>query len=178
MLSALSWAGLWLLFAVVALIVGEVAAWIGCQVSGAKFALFGTVSGMQFDNILMIALSVLLTLLVIMAYSHGKIKTKLEGCLLLLALLGIALLTTIGENLFVFIPLATSCLAILLWKLSGWKLFLPIGMAVILLHACSFLYDLTMALTIGAAGAILLIATMELAAATGLAALFCSEKEA
>lgn len=176
MLSALSWAGLWLLFAVVALIVGEVAAWIGCQVSGAKFALFGTVSGMQFDNALMLGLAVVLALVIANMYRRGKVQEKLKGCLILLAVLDIILLAVLGENLFVLIPLAVSSLVILLWKISGWKLFLPVGMALILLHACSFLYDLSMALTVGAVGAVLLIATFEFAAAIGLAALFCSEE--
>lgn len=176
MLSALSWAGLWLLFAVVALIVGEVAAWIGCQVSGAKFALLGTVSGMQFDNALMLGLAVALALVIANMYRRGKVQEKLKGCLILLAVLDIILLAVLGENLFVLIPLAVSSLVILLWKISGWKLFLPVGMALILLHACSFLYDLSMALTVGAVGAVLLIATFEFAAAIGLAALFCSEE--
>ncbi|MDD5951830.1 MAG: M28 family peptidase [Bacteroidales bacterium] len=176
MLSALSWAGLWLLFAVVALIVGEVAARIGCQVSGAKFALFGTVSGMQFDNALMLGLAVALALVIANMYRRGKVQEKLKGCLILLAVLDIILLAVLGENLFVLIPLAVSSLVILLWKISGWKLFLPVGMALILLHACSFLYDLSMALTVGAVGAVLLIATFEFAAAIGLAALFCSEE--
>ena len=176
LLSALSWAGLWLLFAVVALIVGEVAAWIGCQVSGAKFALFGTVSGMQFDNALMLGLAVALALVIANMYRRGKVQEKLKGCLILLAVLDIILLAVLGENLFVLIPLAVSSLVILLWKISGWKLFLPVGMALILLHACSFLYDLSMALTVGAVGAVLLIATFEFTAAIGLAALFCSEE--
>lgn len=176
-LSALCRAGIWLLVAVAALAVGEGAAWLGCKISGAHFALFGTISGMPFDNALMVALAVLLALLIALMYKRGKVLEKLEGCLILLGTLDIILLAALGENLFVFIPLTVSCLAILLWKFSGWKLFLPVGMALILLHACSFLYDLTMALTVGAGGAVLLIATFEFAAAIGLAALFCSDDQ-
>lgn len=175
-LPALGHAGLWLLAAICALALGEAAAWIGCKVSGAHFSLFGTVSGMQFDNALMLGLAVALALVIANMYRRGKVQEKLKGCLILLAVLDIILLAVLGENLFVLIPLAVSSLVILLWKISGWKLFLPVGMALILLHACSFLYDLSMALTVGAVGAVLLIATFEFAAAIGLAALFCSEE--
>ena len=125
---------------------------------------------------LMLGLAVALALVIANMYRRGKVQEKLKGCLILLAVLDIILLAVLGENLFVLIPLAVSSLVILLWKISGWKLFLPVGMALILLHACSFLYDLSMALTVGAVGAVLLIATFEFSAAIGLAALFCSEE--
>jgi hypothetical protein len=74
----------------------------------------------------------------------------------------LALLIAIGENMMFFIPLAVATAALILWRLTSLKLWLPIAVVVILLHALSFLYALSMALTIGALGAVAMIAFLDM----------------
>ena len=45
--------------------------------------------------------------------------------------------------------------------MTGWKGWMPIAIALILLHAYSFLFALAMALTIGAYGAVAMIAFLD-----------------
>ena len=84
------------------------------------------------------------------------------GVLMLMFLLSAVLLFAIGENLFFFIPMLLATLAILLWRVTSVKSWFPVATLVILLHAFSFLFALAMALTIGAYGAVLMIASLDL----------------
>jgi hypothetical protein len=88
--------------------------------------------------------------------------TLLYGTLALLFVLSAALLFTIGENMMFFIPLALATAALILWRMTKLKLWIPIAVVVLLLHAFSFLYALSMALTIGALGAVAMIAFLDM----------------
>lgn len=174
-----------LLSAIGVVAVGELVAYISCLVAGAKFIPFGTIYGVQFDNAVMIAAAVLMALICMLIYHGGKKKAmrsasnsmrasasataasqhayrKLYGALALMFVLSAALLFAIGENLMFLIPLCFATAAMVLYHLTTLKLWIPLAMACILLHAFSFLYALAMALTIGAYGAVLMLAYLDL----------------
>jgi hypothetical protein len=93
--------------------------------------------------------------------------------LVLLFVLSAALLFTLGENMMFIIPLACATAAIVLWRLTSLKAWLVIAVALILLHAFSFLYALAMALTIGALGAVAMIAFLDFVVLIPLSDLYC-----
>ena len=70
------------------------------------------------------------------------------------------------------VPLAAAVLGILLRELCGLRIFLLAGIVLAVLHGVSFLYALSMALTVGALGAVLLLATFDLAVVAGLVRLY------
>ena len=86
--------------------------------------------------------------------------------------LSAALLFTLGENLMFFIPLAVASVAVVLWHMTSLKVWLLAGIVIILLHAFSFLYALAMALTIGAFGAVAMLAFLDLMVLVPLADLY------
>ena len=152
-----------------ALVLGELAAYLGCLASGARFKLFGIVTGMGFDNILMIVMCVLLAAaLGLLYWKKGQTGKRLFGTLALLEVLSIATLATLGENMLFLIPLFAGSLSIFLWQLSSFKPVLLLGIIFLCLHAFSFLYALAMALTVGALGAVMFIATLDLLVIEGL----------
>ena len=135
------------------------------KIAGARFVLFGVTQGIMFDNAAMIVLTVLLALGTLLVYWKTGRKHRSEvllGALLLDFVLSAALLFALGENLMFLIPLGCAVAALLLGRLTGWKFWIPVAMAVILLHAFSFLHALAMALTIGAYGAVAMIAFIDL----------------
>ncbi len=152
-----------------ALVLGELASYLGCLASGARFKLFGIVTGMGFDNILMIVMCVLLAAaLGLLYWKKGQTGKRLFGTLALLEVLSIATLATLGENMLFLIPLFAGALSIFLWQLSSFKPVLLLGIVFLCLHAFSFLYALAMALTVGALGAVMFIATLDLLVIEGL----------
>lgn len=174
-----------LLIGIGVLAVGELAAYLCSAAAGAKFKPFGIVQGVQFDNIAMIALSVLLFLITVMVYAAGRNNAVrhssssmrasasvnaasryaygfLYGTLALMFILSAVLVFVLGENLMFLIPLTFASLAMILWHLTSWKIWLPVGIFMILLHSFSFLYALAMALTIGAYGAVAMLAFFDL----------------
>lgn len=162
--KSFKYAGITLGAAVGALAFGELMSWLGCLVSGAKFKPFGIITGMQFDNALMIVCAlILLVSLVLYCKKHHGPET-LFGSYLCMAILSLVLFFAIGESMLVLIPLTFSLLGIFLWQLTEWKLFLLAGIGLTMLHAFSFLYSLAMALTVGALGAVLFVAVFDLMA--------------
>lgn len=158
-------AGLILGVALLVLAAGEFAAWLCAKIAGARFVMFGVTQGIMFDNAAMIVLSVVLALVTLLVYCKSRRSHRNEallGALLLNFVLSAALLAALGENLMFLIPLACSVAAMLLVRLTGWRLWIPLAVAVILLHAFSFLHALAMALTIGAFGAVAMIAFIDL----------------
>ena len=158
-------AGLILGVALLVLAAGEFAAWLCAKIAGARFVMFGVTQGIMFDNAAMIVLSVVLALVTLLVYCKSRRSHRNEallGALLLTFVLSAALLAALGENLMFLIPLACSVAAMLLVRLTSWKLWIPLAVAVILLHAFSFLHALAMALTIGAFGAVAMIAFIDL----------------
>ncbi len=166
------------------LALGEGIAWLSALIVGAKFKFFGVIHGISFDNVAMIVCIALMFVICVWVYLSGRQKairgtagsmrasaaanavskhanTVLYGALSLMFVLSAVLLFTIGENLMFFIPLTCAAAAMILYRLTSLKLWLACAMALILLHAFSFLYALAMALTIGAFGAVAMLAFMD-----------------
>ena len=166
------------------LLVGELAAYVCAAIAGAKFNLFGIVQGVQFDNWAMIVLVAILFACCMWVYmalrkkavraASGSMRSSaskaavshyayknLYGALALLFILSAVLLFVLGENLMFFIPLTCAAVAMIMCHITGLKLWLPAALFVILLHAFSFLYALSMALTIGAVGAVMMLAFLD-----------------
>jgi hypothetical protein len=137
--------------------------------------------GICFDNIAMLVSTVVFFLLSVWGYmilrgravqkTAGSMRanagtaavskfacTQLYGALALMFVLSAALLIALGENLMFLVPLFFATGGLLLWRLTGLKVWLLASIAAILLHALSFLYALAMALTIGAFGAVAMLA--------------------
>ena len=166
------------------LLVGELAAYVCAAIAGAKFNLFGIVQGVQFDNWAMIVLVAILFACCMSVYmalrkkavraASGSMRSSaskaavshyayknLYGALALLFILSAVLLFVLGENLMFFIPLTCAAVAMIMYHITGLKFWLPAALFVILLHAFSFLYALSMALTIGAVGAVMMLAFLD-----------------
>ena len=60
------------------------------------------------------------------------------------------------------IPLCFTTAAMVLYHLTSLKIWIPVAIGVILLHAFSFYYALAMALTIGALGAVMMLAFLDI----------------
>lgn len=178
---------------------GEFVAFACAMISGVEFKPFGIVQGIMYDNtIMIIAISILFVAYLICylinrskatrggfvsmrsssieralySYSHSK----LYGVLLLSTIMSIILLIAIGENLMFLIPLGFATLALMLWHISGVKIFLPAAIFCILLHSYSFLYALSMALTIGAFGAVAMFAFWDIVIVISLSDLYLTER--
>lgn len=160
--KAFKYAGITLALAIGALAFGLLLTWLGCLISGAAMKPFGVITGMMFDNALMIAGS--FALLVAMWFFNKKYSSQevFFGALLAVAILSLALLFAIGESMLFMIVFAFCVIAYFLYQLTDWKVFLLAGIALSCLHVFSFLYSLAMALTVGAFGAVLFIAVFDL----------------
>lgn len=180
---------------VLALLIGEGFAYACAAAAGAKFNLFGTVQGVPFDNKAMILFMVLMFVACVLLYMSGRTKAArsvsgsmrasavtnavtgnalsvLYGVLALQFVLSAVLLGVIGENMMFFITFAFAVAGIILWRLTSLRVWLLAAIVLILLHALSFLFALAMALTIGALGAVALIALIDMMAIIPLADLY------
>lgn len=193
--KALKNAAFVLLAAVGVLAAGEVVAFVSAKVAGAVFKPFGVIFGITFDNAAMVISTVVLAFVVLAVYLvrrktairmvAGSMRKNaavsaaahhaydvLYGTLILMAVLSLALVLALGENLMFFIPLFCATLAMVLYHLTSIKEWLVLAIGVILLHAFSFLYALAMALTIGAYGAVAMLAFMDIMVLIPLADLY------
>lgn len=180
---------------VLALLIGEGFAYACAAAAGAKFNLFGTVQGVPFDNKAMILFMVLMFAACVLLYMSGRTKAArsvsgsmrasavtnavtgnalsvLYGVLALQFVLSAVLLGVIGENMMFFITFAFAVSGIILWRLTSLRVWLLAAIVLILLHALSFLFALAMALTIGALGAVALIALIDMMVIIPLADLY------
>lgn len=174
---------------------GELVAYLSALAAGAYFKPFGVIQGIQADNIIMIVMTVLLVAASVFIYLNSKgtvVRQKsgsmrasaalnaatgyslevLYGTLALMTLLSAVLVFTLGENLMFLIPLAFATSALILWRLTSLKVWLLAAIVLILLHAFSFLFALAMALTIGAYGAVAMLAFLDLMVLIPLADLY------
>jgi hypothetical protein len=174
-----------LLAAVVSLVAGVLVSYVCCLIAGAKFKPFGVIHGVQFDNVAMVVFTVVLAAVLVLIYIKGRNKavrasmnsmrssamktaamnyagTKLYGTLTLMFVLSAALLIAIGENLMFMVPFTFAAAAMILYRLTSLRFWLLAGIIATLLHAFSFLFALSMALTIGAFGAVMMIASIDL----------------
>ena len=177
--------GMVLVAALVALLAGEFLSYLCCVTAGAEFKLFGVIHGVQFDNIAMIVLMVLMAGVLVLLYLKGRgrvVRASLNsmrssastsaaihyannvmyGALALMFILNVALLMAIGENLMFMVPFAFATIALVLHRLTGLRMWLFAAIFATLLHAFSFLFALSMALTIGAYGAVMMIGAIDL----------------
>lgn len=167
------------------LALGELVAYLSSLAAGARFKPFGVIQGVQFDNIAMVVSVVLMTLVCVLLYYTARKNavrqvagsmrasaaynaaskhayTQLYASLTLMFVLSLVLVFTLGENLMFLIPLTFATVAVVLWHITSWKIWLVAGIMLTLLHAFSFLYALSMALTIGAFGAVAMLAFLDL----------------
>ena len=180
---------------VLALLIGEGFAYACAAAAGAEFKLFGTVQGVPFDNKAMILFMVLMFVACVLLYMSGRTKAArsvsgsmrasavtnavtgnalsvLYGVLALQFVFSAVLLGVIGENMMFFITFAFAVAGIILWRLTSLRVWLLAAIVLILLHALSFLFALAMALTIGALGAVALIALIDMMVIIPLADLY------
>ena len=169
-----------LISSIAVLAIGELVAYVCASVSGAVFKPFGIVQGIPFDNAAMIASVVVMAAVSVVVYvtfrnkavraASGSMRASaainaarhyagnaLYGTMSLMFVLSLILLLAIGENLMFFIPLACASVAMALYRLLPARVWILAAVVLILLHAFSFLYALSMALTIGALGAVMMI---------------------
>ena len=188
-----------LLVALAALVAGELVAFLSCCVTGVTFKPFGIVQGIPFDNAAMLLSAVVMVLAVAGVHIRQRCKAvdatsnslrksagasaataiatnKLYGTLFLMMLLSILLLIFINENLMFFIPLTVATVAVVLYRLTKLKEWFLVAIALILLHAFSFLYALAMALTIGALGAVLMLAVLDVLVVVPLVDMYVTKK--
>lgn len=167
------------------MILGEAVAYVASLAAGAKFRLFGTVQGIGSDNLIMLVSTIVMICICIMVYLRGRgaavrkasgsmrasaassAAMKYSGNLLyasmtVMFVFSAALLFTIGENMMFFIPFALATAALMLYRFTSLRFWLLCAVGLILLHAFSFLFILSMALTIGAFGAVIMLAFLDL----------------
>ena len=184
-----------LLIGVGVLAFGELVAYLSALAAGAKFKPFGIVQGVDFDNAAMIAATVLMAVVTLLVYTMLRNKavrqvsgsmrasaavnaaskhayTYLYGALALMFVLTAVLLGAIGENLMFLIPLTCATVAMILYHLTSCRFMIVLAIGAVLLHAFSFLYALAMALTIGAYGAVAMLAFFDLMVLIPLADLY------
>lgn len=182
------------------LVLGELIAYLCALISGAKFKLFGVMHGVSFDNVAMIVSVALMALVCVAVYISERNKAirkvsgsmrasaasnaaakyafnSLYGTLALMFFLSAVLLFALGENLMFFIPLTFAAAALILYRLTSLKLWMLCAIALILLHAFSFLYALAMALTIGAFGAVAMLAFFDIMALVPMADIYLSSNK-
>lgn len=182
------------------LVLGELIAYLCALISGAKFKLFGVMHGVSFDNVAMIVSVALMALVCVAVYISGRNKAirkvsgsmrasaasnaaakyafnSLYGTLALMFFLSAVLLFALGENLMFFIPLTFAAAALVLYRLTSLKLWMLCAIALILLHAFSFLYALAMALTIGAFGAVAMLAFFDIMVLVPMADIYLSSNK-
>ena len=174
-----------LVIAVAALLSGLLLSYLCCLIAGADFKPFGVIHGVQFDNVAMIIFMVLLAGALVWIYMKGRSKavrgsmnsmrssaattaatnyahTALYASLALMLVLNVALLLAIGENFMFMLPFTFATVAMVLYRFTSMKVWLLVTIFAVLLHAFSFLFALSMALTIGAYGAVMMIAAIDL----------------
>ena len=128
-----------LFVAIGVLALGELVAYLASLAAGAYFKPFGVIQGIQADNIIMIAMTVLLVVASVFIYLNSKkavIRQKsgsmrasaalnaaagyslevLYGTLALMTLLSAVLVFALGENLMFLIPLTFATVALILWQ--------------------------------------------------------------
>ena len=198
--NAFKISGIVLCVAIGVLALGELVGYVSALVAGARFKPFGIVVGVPFDNVAMIVSTVILAAVTALIYLSVRRKAirqtaasmrhsagvaaaarnaygVLYGTLFLMFVLSLVLVFALGENLMFFIPLFCTVIAMILWHVTSLKFWLLAAIAFILLHAFSFLYALAMALTIGAYGAVAMLAFCDFMVLIPLADLYLTERK-
>ena len=184
--------GLILATALGVLAAGVLASWLCCLFAGAQF---GVIHGVQFDNVVMIVFTVLMVVATVYFYWKGRgnaVRSSLNsmrssasvaaashyaynilyGTLALMFVLSAVLLIALGENLMFMVPLAFATIGLVLYRATSMRFWLLAAVFATLLHAFSFLQALSMALTIGAFGAVLMLTFLDVMMLIPLADLY------
>lgn len=184
-----------LLLSVVVLAFGELVAYVSAMIAGADFHPFGIVAGVSFDNAAMVVSMCVIALVSVLVYCMSRKRAVrqvagsmrksaafnamchnaydlLYGTMFLLMVLSLVLVIVLGENLMFFIPLFFATAAMILYHLTSLKVWLVAAVGLILLHAYSFLFALSMALTIGAFGVVAMLAFIDIMVLIPLADLY------
>ena len=182
------------------LAVGELVAYLCAVAAGARFKPFGVVQGVMCDNMVMAVAIILMLVAAVLIYwisrrnavrmTSGSMRASaaynaansyaynvLYSTLVLLFVLSLVLVFALGENLMFFIPLVAATLAMILWHLTSMRFWLLAGIVLIILHACSFLFALAMALTIGAFGVVAMLAFCDIMLIIPLADLYMMQSK-
>jgi hypothetical protein len=177
------------------LAVGVLLSWLCCLIAGAQFKPFGVIHGVQFDNVAMIVFTVLMVVATVYFYWKGRgnaVRSSLNsmrssasvaaashyaynilyGTLALMFVLSAVLLIALGENLMFMVPLAFATIGLVLYRATSMRFWLLAAVFATLLHAFSFLQALSMALTIGAFGAVLMLTFIDVMMLIPLADLY------
>ena len=152
--------GILMVASLILIILGEIIAWLCALSVGARFKWFGTVQGIPFDNAVMIFSVLILAIRLIRYFRKRKdIHQNLYASMLTLMVGSIVFFfIAYRENMMFFLPLCIGTLTLHLWKTTSARVFPLLGMAIILIHAFSFVYIVAMALSIGALGLVLFLA--------------------
>ena len=169
--------------ATLATAIGLFTTWLCTKMSGVKFSLFGITAGIPYDNkAILLCLLAIATATIALCTKWMRATTLhrpallLHSTLLLQGISGIALLATLSENMIFFVPFAATTAATFLWSIKRWSIFPWMAIAVISLHAFSFIYIVAMALTIGALSAIALLTFLYSINIAALAVMACNRK--
>lgn len=164
---------------------GELVAYICAKIEGVVFKPFGILQGIGFDNWVSLVTLVMVLAVTVLLYLNfranavrqtaGSMRASaaynaaskyagglLYGTLTLFLVFSAVLVFTLGENMMFFIPLAFASIALVLWRVTSLKFWLMLSIAVMILHAASFLYVLYMSLTIGSLGVVCMMAFLDL----------------
>ena len=160
---------------------GEGIAFLTAKVAGTPFNITDTRYVMCSPVVVNVSLFALIIIYLAIYLKRRKksnlfnIETLL-GCSLVLLVLSVVLFFAIGENFFFAVPLMLASLA-LIFNIFVFLniLSLPLLLLIALL-GCSFLYALSVALTIGALGVIMFIAFFYLILIVGLFGCYMSQK--
>ena len=142
------------------ILLGEIIAWLCALSVGARFKWFGTVQGIPFDNAVMICSVLVLAIGLIRYFRKRKDIHQNFYASMLTLIVGSIVFFFIAyrENMMFFLPLCIGTLTLHVWKTTSARVFPLLGMAIILIHAFSFVYIVAMALSIGALGLVLFLA--------------------
>lgn len=163
------------------LLVGEGIAYVSSLIAGTKFDFVGTkyIKGEYAISICAISLMVIGYIWFFIkkkAKSHFFVKESMLGTMFAMVVLSAVLLFTIGENFFFIVPVAIGSIALILYLFVFLNIFsLPALMAIALLQF-SFLYNILIAMTIGALGVVMFIGFFSLVLMVGLFDCYMNQK--
>ncbi len=160
-------------FSLLALVAGEGIAYLTAKIAGAPFNITDT-RYVEYSDIVSNASLILLILVYLLVHAGRRKRSKvfnvetLLGTSMVLTVLSVVLFFLIGENFFFAVPLFLVSLALIFNIFIFFNLLsLPLLLIVVLLGG-SFLYALSVALTIGALGLIMFIALFYIILVVGM----------
>ena len=172
-------------FAAATLIAGELIALVCGTIAEVPFKLFGSMPGVGFADIVTLASIAFMLLLAVAVYISKRAKAvraasgsmrasgsknavknhafnALYGSLAFVFFLSVVMLIAQGKNMMLLIPLVFATIAMILYHLTNLRGGLVVAIGLILVHALSFCYALSMTYTIGALGVVMTLAFLSI----------------